>query len=109
MSVKWLIVVVVFLGLCLGCFYIVEARHEDQYAKENKELKAEVDRVYSADKIVKEHLMEVLVAVYPEQKDTLVKVIYDTRYDMEQCRKEATAVKAAVKKEDKKEEKKTNG
>ena len=108
---KWIFVVAVFLGLCLGCFYIIEARHDKILVRENSELKNETNKAVNADVIVKKHLYDVLSSVYPETKDVIAKVIYDPRYDVAQALKDAADEKAKVNKkaDAPKQEKKTNG
>ena len=76
------VIVLVFL-LSLGAYYVVENRHDAELHQTNKAL-AETNAQATKEKVEviqrsqrdKEKLAEVLVSLYPKDKDTIEKIIW---------------------------------
>jgi hypothetical protein len=78
---KYILGVVVFLGLCVGAYYIVEDRHDAQLRTDNKLLitqvkdkEKELARVQEENAKERGELFKMLVKLYPKEKENMEKV-----------------------------------
>jgi len=79
---KILLAVIVFLGLSVGAFYLVENRHDVELREENAELtqklteanKGAAKKIHDAKLLEEERVVEIIMLTFPEDKDKIEKL-----------------------------------